>query len=157
MDGSVAFERTPAGRRLVVSRRVDAPAAVVWELLADTRQWPEWGPSVAAVECEERIVRTGTRGRIRTTDLADLLPGTDSRPLANRVFGGVWLPFRVTDCGGRRWTWRVADIPATGHRVEGMDEGCRVAFEVPLPAAAYAPVCGRALDRIERLATEDSD
>jgi hypothetical protein len=41
-------------------------------------------------------------------------------------------------------------VPATGHRVEsvGVDDQCRVAFEVPLLAAGYVPVCRRALDRI---------
>jgi hypothetical protein len=52
---------------------------------------------------------------------------------------------------GHRWVWRVAGIPATGHRVEPVAAGCRVVFEVPLPALGYAAVCRIALGRIARL------
>jgi len=105
----------------------------------ETDRWPEWGPSVTAVECEGGHIVEGATGRVR-------LPG------------GLWVPFemdslsRPTDETPGRWTWRVRDVPATGHRVEPLgDERCRVVFELPLLAAGYAPVCHRALDRIERL------
>jgi hypothetical protein len=140
MASDVSIERTPNGRRLVVARDVPAPREAGWELLTDTERWPDWGPSVRAVECEHRHIRSGTTGRVR-------LPG------------GLWLPFEVTTCGEYRWTWRVARIPATGHRVDapaGVERGCRVAFEVPLLAAGYAPVCLRALDRIASLLDPDS-
>ncbi|WP_152041100.1 SRPBCC family protein [Salinigranum salinum] len=134
---AVGVERTPSGRRLAVSRIVDAPADEVWELLTDTTRWPEWGPSVAAVDCSERSIAQGTRGRLRVAGV------------------GVWVPFVVdsyTDHGDeRRWTWTVARVPATGHRVDALDGQCRVTFEVPLLAAGYVPVCRRALDRIARL------
>lgn len=67
---------------------------------------------------------------------------------------GVWLPFRVTEFSGRRWAWRVAGIPATGHRVEGyagVSDRCRVGIEVPIAAAGYVPVCKRALNRFALL------
>nr|WP_152415742.1 SRPBCC family protein [Halococcus saccharolyticus] len=131
--GELSFERTPDGPRLVVSREVDAAPAVVWNLLTDTHCWPEWGPSIVGVACEERFVRAGTRGHVRTV-------------------GGLELPFHVTECTDRRWTWRVAGVPATGHRVEPLREGCRVAFEVPPLAAAYTLVCWRALATIDQLA-----
>jgi uncharacterized protein YndB with AHSA1/START domain len=133
-------ERTPDGRRLVVSRDVDAPAAAVWEVFVTVARWPEWGPSVAAVQCEDERIGPGSRGRVRVAGL------------------GFWVPFEVTsfDADARRWTWRVARIPATGHRVEELGEdGSRAAFEIPLPAAGYAVVCRSALSRIARLAEAD--
>jgi len=129
----IRIERTPDGRRLCVSRRLDAPAGDAWDLLIDTTRWPEWGPSVRAVDAPTRYIEAGTRGRVRTV-------------------GGFRLPFEITSCADRRWTWRVARVPATGHRVEDLGtRSCRVVFEVPRLAAGYAPVCERALDRIAAL------
>ena len=135
---AVGVERTPDGRRLTVSRIVDAPADAVWCLLVDTTRWPEWGPTVAAVDAPTRFIAAGTRGRVRVAGI------------------GVWVPFAVGTFeeseGTRRWTWTVARLPATGHRVDALDGRCRVTFEVPILAAGYVPVCRRALDRIARLA-----
>ena len=134
---AVGVERTPDGRRLTVSRVVDAPADAVWRLLVDTTRWPEWGPTVAAVDSPTRFVADGTRGRLQVAGV------------------GVWVPFTVDAVeeseGTRRWTWTVARLPATGHRVDALDGRCRVTFEVPVLAAGYVPVCRRALDRIARL------
>ena len=130
----VAIERTPDGRRLCVNRSIRAPRDDAWDLLVDTEQWPAWGPSVSAVESSDRYIETGTTGRVKT-------------PV------GVWVPFEIASCADYRWTWRVARIPATGHRVDGDENSCRVVFEIPLLAAGYAPVCQRALDRIERTLT----
>lgn len=135
------LRRTPDGYRLEVARRMAAPREDCWELLTDTERWPEWGPSVRAVESPTRFIEPGTRGRVR-------------------VPGGLWVPFRVTDCADYRWGWRVGRpggtprLPATGHRVDRLEregEGCRVVFEVPPTAAPYALVCRRALKRIGRL------
>jgi len=126
------LRRTPDGRRIDVSRAVAAPADAAWELLTDTARWPAWGPSVSAVASTDRRIRAGTTGRVRVGG-----PGP-----------GLWLPFEVTACEPHRWTWTVARLPATGHRVDPRDDGCRVAFEVPPVAAAYVPVCRRALGRI---------
>jgi hypothetical protein len=133
MDSAVGIDRTPDGRRLVVARTVAASRADAWELLTDTDRWPEWGPSVQSVESSVRFIRPGTTGRVQ-------------------VVGGLWLPFEITACEAFRWTWSVARIPATGHRVDEVDGStCRVVFELPLLAAGYAPVCRRALSRIESL------
>lgn len=129
---SVTVERTPEGRQLVVSRRVGATREAAWELLTDTEQWPAWGPTVADVECDSRFIRSGTRGRLKL-------------PFA------VWVPFEVTACEDFRWTWQVARIPATGHRIEEVPGGCRVCFEIPLLGAGYTPVCLRALETIEEM------
>ena len=124
-----------------VSRRVAASAEDVWALLTDTRTWPVWGPSVTAVEPAAAGpgsggLAFGSRGKVRT------------------VLGAA-LPYTVTAFeAGRYWSWSMAGIPATGHRVLPRDGGCLVTFTVPWWAPAYLPVCALALRRIERLATE---
>lgn len=112
-----------------------APPERAWEILTDTMVWPEWGPSVRAVRHPSRFIGPDSRGHIQT-------------PL------GLWLPFRVTEFDeGQSWAWKVAGIPATGHRVEALGPGrCRVAFEVPLLALPYLTVCSRALKHIAALA-----
>lgn len=123
---------TPDGRRLEASHVLSVRPETAWELLVDTRRWPEWSPVIEAVEATDRRVRTGTTGRVRVPS--------------------VWLPFDVTACAERRWTWRVARLSATGHRVDDLGEDrCRLVVELPLSAAGYAPVCLRALERIEAL------
>lgn len=133
--GRVRLGKTPDGLRLEVSRVVDAPVETVWRLFTDTRYWSAWGPSVSAVESRDAVIRPGTTGRVRVA--------------------GVWVPFRIERCGDGRWTWRVAGVPATGHRVEPHPDGCRAVFEVPLPAAPYAVVCERALRNLAGLARGD--
>ena len=125
---------TPDGRRIEVSREVGVPADRAWSLLIDTDRWPEWGPPVRAVECVDSEIRAGSTGRVETVL-------------------GVRVPFEVVACEPYRWTWRVARIPATGHRVDSIGGNrCRVVFEVPLPAVGYVPICRRALARIAELA-----
>lgn len=120
------------GRTLEVDRRIDAPAEAAWDVLVDTRRWPEWGPSIRRVECSDRRIRAGSTGRLWTV-------------------GGLELPFEVTTFEDRRWGWEVAGVPATGHRSEDAGRGCRVVFELPVFAAGYVPVCLLALSRIAAL------
>lgn len=115
-----------------IDRRIDAPVEATWDVLIDTERWPEWGPSVRSVACADRRIRDGSTGRIRTV-------------------GGVEPSFEITTFESHRWAWRVARIPATGHRVERLDRGCRVVFELPALAAGYAPVYRVALSRIGEL------
>ncbi|KUM33458.1 SRPBCC family protein [Arthrobacter sp. EPSL27] len=121
--------------RFCVSRQVAASAEDVWDLLTDTAQWPAWGPSITGVEpAAARRLAPGSRGTVRTVL-------------------GVKLPYTVTVFKpGRFWAWSVAGVPATGHRVIPLGNGCRVTFTVPWWAPAYLPVCALALRRIERLA-----
>jgi hypothetical protein len=128
-----SLERTADGRRLLVRRAVDAPRAAVWDVLTDTEQWPDWGPSISAVESPERYIETGTSGRVR-------------------ALGAVWLPFEILSCTNDRWTWEVARIDATGHFAADHPDGSVVGFEMPILAAGYVPVCRRACERIGRLA-----
>lgn len=116
-----------------------APRDAVWRALRDTHRWPDWGPSVRAVDCPDRYVRAGSTGHVTAV-------------------GGLRVPFEVTTCRDGRWTWDVAGLPATGHRVTATDPAI-AAFEVPLAAAPYAAVCRRALPRLDRaaLGTADDD
>lgn len=126
--------------KLWTTRIIDAPPEAVWALLVDTRRWPAWGPTVQAVEADPPIIAAGNRGRVRTSV-------------------GFWLPFEITaladDGPLRSWSWKVAGIPATSHRVEDIDAGrrCRVGFAVPVVATPYLAVCAAALRRLERLTT----
>ena len=116
-------------------RDIDAPTSVVWRLLTDTDEWPRWGPSVRAIEAPTRVIGFGTRGRVQTAT-------------------GLWLPFEITAWQPERyWAWRVAGVPATGHRVEPLaPQRCRVSFSIPRWAPFYRPVCRSALRRIAALA-----
>jgi hypothetical protein len=126
-------ERTPDGRRLVVRRPVEAPVEVVWDVLTDTARWPDWGPSLTAVESPDRYITSGSRGRVR-------------------ALGAVWLPFEITSCENYRWTWRVARFDATGHFAASHPAGSAVGFELPPIAVGYLPVCHRACARVGALA-----
>ncbi|WP_262176881.1 SRPBCC family protein [Haloarcula laminariae] len=132
-ETATSVERTPDGRRLLVRRTVDAPIDAVWTVLTDTRRWPDWGPSITAVESADRYITSGSRGRVQ-------------------VLGAVRLPFEITTCQNYRWTWTVARVPATGHFVETHPAGSVVGFELPLAAFGYVPVCRRACARIGALA-----
>jgi uncharacterized protein YndB with AHSA1/START domain len=126
---------TGGGGRVAIeaTRRMDASPATAWRALSEPALWPSWGPAVTDVECEDQQLRTGTTGRVRT-------------PV------GAWVPFTVTHVDpGHRWTWRVAGVPATGHRVEPGPDGCLIVFELPTWAFGYLPVCELALRRLERM------
>lgn len=127
-----SIAHTPDGRRLVVDRVVAADRDAAWDLLTDTRRWPEWGPSVTDVRSPDRYVTAGTAGEVQ-------------------VAGGPWVSFRVDACEDYRWRWSVQRVPATGHFVRPADDGSRVGFEIPVWAAGYAPVCDRACSRIARV------
>ncbi len=117
-------------------RTVAADPSSVWDLLTDTDRWPEWGPTVQGGELDPPgRFRTGATGRVRT-------------------LAGIVLPFELTEVvEEQRWSWRIGPVPATAHTVEPVDGGTRVGFGVPLPAAAYLPVCALGLRRIDALLT----
>lgn len=120
-----------------VTVECEVPAAVAWAVLARTEHWTSWGPSITAVEPTSGEVEPGLVGRVRT-------------PV------GLWVPFEVGAVEiGRSWSWRVAGVSATGHRVEALGpERCRVVIEVPWWAPAYVPVCRLALGRLRRRALQ---
>ncbi len=119
---------------LEVGESINGAASEVWHLIIDTARWPEWGPSVRAVECADRYIRQGSRGRVQTSV-------------------GLWVTFQITAYRRERyWAWRVGGLRATGHRVEPLGESrSRLVFEVPVLASPYVVVCKMALARIRRL------
>ncbi len=125
-------------KRLTVWRSIDAPAAVLWDLLTDLDRWPEWGPSVRSARLVGTRMERGCRGIVTTAI-------------------GVEAGFEITDYSeGTYWAWKVAGLPATDHTVEGLSAGrCRVGFGVPWPAAGYIPVCQLALHRLEAMAVNE--
>lgn len=128
-----------------ITRTVEAPGERCWELLVDVGRWPDWGPSVS----EARLDRAGTDGAPPNGGRI----GAGSRGRI-RALVGPWVPFHVTAFDdGRSWSWEVAGIAATSHRVDPLGpDRCRVGFEVPNWAAPYALVCTLALRRIDHLA-----
>jgi uncharacterized protein YndB with AHSA1/START domain len=124
-----------AGIMLSVHRVIAAPPEAAWELLTDLDAWPQWGPSIKGAELDP--------------------PHPELAPHATGVVLtslGVKLPFEITDFDpGRHWAWKVAGIPATGHRVDPAEGGARVTMDVPVWAPAYLTVCALALRRIEKL------
>ena len=118
---------------LTFSKHFDVPSARLWRLITDTRTWPVWGPSIRGVDCKDRFICAGSSGRIHTSV-------------------GIWVPFIVGSFEPESyWDWRVAGVPATGHRVESVGSNrCRLTFTVPAWAFAYGLVCRLALLRIDR-------
>jgi len=113
---------------------------ILWDLITDTIQWPKWGPTVKAVRNAERYIREGSEGQVLTAV-------------------GIWLPFVITEYEHECfWSWKVAAIRATGHRVQPIETGgCRLWFEVPMIAAPYLVICQRALNRIENILSNFRD
>jgi len=117
-----------------VSQAIEAPRSKVCDLLTYTDRWSEWSPVVSEAEGPRRRINEGTTGHVKT-------------PL------GVRVPFEVTEYESEEyWKWNVARIPATGHRVGRSSGKTVVAIEVPLHAAAWAPVCRRAVDNLRDVA-----
>ena len=130
--------RTDRGRRIAVSRTVEAPSTTVYDVLTRVEHWPAWGPSVTAVEYEDEAIGAGTTGRVQ-------------------AFGLLWVPFRIESVTDAAWTWTVwgRTPPADGHRVERLGDGrSRVVLELPLWALWYVPLCALALRNLASLAAE---
>lgn len=121
---------------LTVDRVINAPPEVVWDVVTDVETWPDWSPTIsrAEVDASDSRIKYGSTGRVYT-------------------LVGVALPFVITEFdAGRQWAWRVAGVPATRHRVDAVQGGARLSFEVPWWGSAYLPVCSIALRRIQELA-----
>ncbi len=121
--------------RIRASIEVAASAATVWPLLAEFRYWPEWGPTVRAVESEAREVAPGVQGRLQTV-------------------ARVWLSFEITSVEPlHSWDWKVAGIPATGHHLVALGpDRCSVEFTAPRLVAPYVVVLRKGLQRIKNMA-----
>jgi hypothetical protein len=120
--------------RISVGKFYHASPLVVWNLITDTAKWPRWGPTVKRVQFPERFIRKGSSGQVLTAF-------------------GIWLPFAIVEFEyGCFWSWKVASINATGHRVQPTESGyCYLWFDVPIIAAPYILICQMALNRIQKL------
>jgi hypothetical protein len=124
-------------RQWIICHQMPLPADVVWRTIIDTSQWPVWGPSVAEIDCPDRYITAGSRGRVKTVL-------------------GLWLPFFICDYQqSRSWSWRVGHLRATGHTVEPRgDERCLLCFSMPWWAPFYLPVCHLAIKAVGRQHTK---
>ena len=122
-------------RHVATARDIAAPGDRVWSLLTEFEHWPSWGVSIRRVESAADRVATGVDGRVQTV-------------------AGFWLPFTIEDVTpGQFWTWEVAGIGATGHRLTPLGDGdCRAEFTAPWPAAPYLAVLRISLHRLKTLA-----
>jgi len=105
--------------------------------MTDTQKWPLWGPTVQHAHCSEQYIQKGSTGDVLT-------------PF------GIRLPFTVTDYEHLSfWLWRIGPIRATGHRLESLNAGeCNLWFEVPIIAAPYTLICQKALENINKIASD---
>jgi hypothetical protein len=119
------------------SIEMEAPAERVWDILVDLDRWPEWGPTVSGARLDG--------------------PGRRLGPAASgavRTLVGLWVPFTLDRwIPEREWSWRVAGVPATSHRVRPMGPSrCCAELGVPAWAPPYLLVCELALRRLAALA-----
>jgi hypothetical protein len=122
------------GSRLEVSGRIDTSAAIVWDIITDTRWWHRWGTSIRSVHSRTRRIERESVGQV------EILPG-------------IRLPFRIQRLiEGVYWDWSVGGVKATGHRIDPIsDNACRLVFTLPLWGAPYAGICLLALRSIRGL------
>jgi hypothetical protein len=98
------------------------------------------GTAVKRVHCPELFIYKGTQGQVLTAF-------------------GIWLSFVITEYDHACfWSWNVASIKATGHRIQTVKTGgCYLWFEVPIIAAPYILVCQMTLGRIKNLLSESTE
>ena len=122
-------------RQVQASIEIKRPCSVVWPLLAEFHHWPNWGPTVRAVRADKPAVEPGLQGVVQT-------------PV------GLWIPFEITTVSDHEyWDWKVAGVPATGHRVMSVgDSLTRVEFTVSGWLAPYWIVLNLGLRRLKALA-----
>lgn len=127
---------TVAERRVKISRDIAASEELVWDCITDISKWPQWGPSVSAVDCEHQFIKQNSSGRVKT-------------------ILGFWLPFEVISFEKSvYWKWRVGGIEATGHGLEKLgEESTRLTFDMPLWAMFYILICYLALRNIDRISS----
>ncbi|WP_029430650.1 SRPBCC family protein [Blastococcus sp. URHD0036] len=115
------------------------PPAQAWDRYRYLDRWPEWAPQITAVDCPQRLLIPGARGRVHGF--------------------GVPLPFTIeaVDRADRSWSWTVAVGPLRMHLhhwvTDGPDGGTTTGLRTTGPAPlvlAYAPLAQWALHRLVR-------
>jgi len=127
-------------KRISICREIQAPAEVVWAVFTDTHLWPKWGASVLEVDCNDRYIKMGSAGRVRT------------------LFS-FWLPFTITTFRHMDfWSWRIGPLDATGHKIITTNENsCKLCFDMAWWFAAYMPICWFALFKIDKIVSKKKD
>lgn len=122
-------------KKILICRKITVAPEIVWDILTDTLLWSSWGPSLVDVQCRDRYIRLGSKGRVKT------------------LFS-FWLPFVIIEFRQMDfWNWRVGALEATGHKIiHDTDNSCTLCFDMPWWAVFYLPVCWLALNRIDTLA-----
>src|SRR4051794_16003895 len=112
---------------------VAAPIDVAWDALVGLDSWPQWGPSVRAALLDDgtRRLSAGAAGAVQTA-------------------AGFWLRFEVDEWSESpdqaSWSWRVAGVPATVHRVASLAPSrCHVEMGLSRWALPYLSVLWIAL------------
>ena len=115
------------------------PPAEAWERYRLLDRWSDWAPQITGVDCPQRELTAGARGRVRGQ--------------------GVPLPFTVetVDPTARSWSWTVGVGPLRmrlHHWVtDGPDGGTTAGLRTTGPAPivlGYAPLAHWALHRLVR-------
>ena len=132
MDKRPNFQIKPG--RFSVGMIMEAGPIDVWRIITDTSLWPEWGPSVLDVKCNDRFILYGSKGSVRTVV-------------------GFSLSFTITSLKKEReWRWAVGGVNATGHRIIPINaDCCMLFFDMPIWAIPYSIICLVALNRIRKL------
>lgn len=105
---------------------VAAPPAAVWAVMQDVVRWPEWTPTVTAVE---------------PVSGPDLAVGADYRVRQPRLPAVVWTVTELHPGRSFAWTSQGPGVRSRGdHRVEPTADGCTavLAFEQSGPLAGLS-------------------
>jgi uncharacterized membrane protein len=120
---------------------VQAPADRVWAIFSDVAHWPEWTPTITAVErLDEGRIHVGARTRIRQPKL----------PVA------VWEVTELVEGQYFEWVSKAPGIKTTGgHRVTTTEEGTVVTATI-IQEGPLGWVFGKLMAKLTReyIATE---
>lgn len=119
-------------KRFEARCQIQAPSEVAWRWLSDFARWPEWTPTVDAVDVlDSGETRVGTRVRLHQP----------------RVRPAVWVVERWQPGGGFAWVSRRVGLRTRASHVlaPAPDRGCEVALEFTLEGllAPFAARVGR--------------
>lgn len=149
-DGPMETEN----RVVSATRDIAAPAATVFELIADPRRQPEWDGNDNLVEviAGDRISAAGQVFAMRTTK------GNHRDNLVTDFEEGRRIAWRPGDAGGppagHEWRWEVEQIDDRTSRVTHTYDWTELADErrVPRARATGEPQLRASLDRLATLA-----